>query len=194
MERLTDISASFLFQDDHLDHVNLASLRSVKAIPESFLSGCCSSLRQIDLTPLANLRVIGGRFLQNCKGLASINLAPLRAVEELPDGFLACCSGLRDLDLSPLVGVKKVGVHFLFGCTGLASINLAPLWAVEELPDNFLAGCSGLREVDLAPLVGLKEVRWSFLANCSALTRINFSPLRLRGVGPYFLQRCCTLS
>ena len=39
--------------------------------------------------------------------LTSIDLAPLRAIEEFPEGFLRGCSGLKGIDLSPLVNVKE---------------------------------------------------------------------------------------
>ena len=105
-------------------------------------------------------------------GVKSIDLAPLRHVEVLPDYFLDGCKGLQEVDLSPLVGLREAGSFCLAWCTGIKSIDLTPLRAVEVLPEGFLNGCNGLEDVDLSPLVRLTEVCEECLQNCASVKTI----------------------
>ena len=82
---------------------------SIEVLPISFLDRC-TGLKEVDLSPLANLGEVNAHFLGfpstsnlYCTGIKSIDLTPLRAVEVLPKGFLSGCSSLEEVDLSPLV-------------------------------------------------------------------------------------------
>ena len=94
--------------------IDLTPLRVVEVLPDGFLDGC-SSLEEVDLSPLVNLREVGCYFMSGCTSLKSIDLTPLRVVEVLPDGFLDGCSSLEVVDLRPLVNLKDVGPYFLNG-------------------------------------------------------------------------------
>ena len=129
--------------------------------------GDAVDLKEVDLSPLTNVRGVAGCFLMDCAGLAHIDLAPLHAIEEVTLNFLQGCVGLREVDLGPLVNVKNVRGCFLDGCAGLTHIDLAPLRGVGTIARNFLRKCSALKEVDLTPLTNVREVGGCFLMGCA---------------------------
>ena len=65
-------------------------------------------LKEVDLSPLVNVKEVDRHFLYSCTGLTTIDLAPLTAIKVIPEGFLHGCVGLKVVDLSPLVNVNKV--------------------------------------------------------------------------------------
>ena len=107
--------------------------------PSSLRDVTCCGVAQTDLTLEAvigeGLGILILSHLSRC-----VYLTPLRALEAVPEEFLAGCSGLKEVDLSPLVLVEKVDRCFLFERAGLTSIILAPLRDIEVVPAHFLAG------------------------------------------------------
>ena len=77
-----------------------------------------------------------GVFMGMCSNLTSVNLAPLAAIEVLPDYFPYGCSGLKEVDLSPLVSVGSVGQDMLVRCGNLTRVALPLQWPLEWLPQN----------------------------------------------------------
>ena len=73
-----------------------------------------------------------------CSKLKKIDLAPLHAVEVLPEGFLFGCSGLQEVDLSTLVNLREVGSFFLGGCNNLKRITLSPTQDAGIIPHRLL--------------------------------------------------------
>ena len=68
--------------------------------------------------------------------ITSIDLAPLRALEVLPEGFLNGCSGLEEVDLSPLTRLTGVSELCLRNCTSLKTFRLAPHQPASLLPSK----------------------------------------------------------
>ena len=88
MQSIVRITPDFLSDCFHLQHVNLASLRSFEALPEGFLNG--RSLEEADLSPLLRLREVGiDFFLGSGKGMKSMGRF-----------FLSGCTEIRYVDLS----------------------------------------------------------------------------------------------
>ena len=195
MERAATLPSNFLSGCASLQRVQFTGLWAVEVLQIGFLYEC-RNLREVDLSPFTNVKIVGSHFLSGCTSacMKSIDLTPLRAVEVLPLGFLHECSGLEKVDLSPLVNLREVGYDFLSGCTAMTSIDLTPLRAVEELPYGFLFRCSGLREVDLSPLIDIKKVGDNFLSGCSSIRSIDLTPLRaVEELAGGFLNGCSSL-
>ena len=111
---------------------------------------------------LERLIEISTSVLVRCSNLGQLDLASLRAIEAIPEGFLGWCTALKEIDLTPLVNVKEVGPSFLTCCTNIKRINLAPLHAIDAIPNDFLTSCVGLKGLDLSPFVNLKKVGFFF--------------------------------
>ena len=215
------VREGFLQGCSGLAGVDLGPLCTMVRIPDSFLRDC-GGLRSIDLSPLIKVRAVGAHFLalsssqvsgeSPFSGITSIDLTPLRAIDEVPDGFLMNCWSLTEIDLSPLSNVRKVGNDFLHYSINLTNIDLASL-CVTQVGDCFLCSVSGLRAVslshlnkigsfflawctelaaiDLAPLRGIDEIPEWFLAGCTGLTEVDLSPLvNVKVVGNDFLNDC----
>ena len=61
-----------------------------------------NTIKEIDLSPLSNLKSIGDFFLFNCSALTSIDLRPLSNIKSIENSFLLSCHGLTSIDLSHL--------------------------------------------------------------------------------------------
>jgi len=148
-----------------------ATMSNILEVGDGFLYNC-SSLKEVDLSPLCNVQKVGDEFLYGCLSLKEVNLRPLSNVLEVGNRFLYNCSSLKEVELNPLCNVQKVGNSFLDGCSSLEEVDLSPLSNVQEVGYAFLYGCSSLKEVDLSPLSNAHEVGASFLFGCSSLTRV----------------------
>ena len=112
-------------------------MRLVEDVRHGFLRGC-SSLEEVDLSPLVNLRAVGSYFLSGCSSMKWIDLTPLRAIEVLPDSFFYGCSSLEEVDLSPLVNLKLPSEsRSLRYCKSLKAIRLGPQQSDSVLPGEF---------------------------------------------------------
>ena len=56
-----------------------ATLSNVREVRDAFLSGC-SSLKEVNLSPLSNVQKIGHNFLSGCSSLKEVDLSPLSNV------------------------------------------------------------------------------------------------------------------
>ena len=68
------------------------------------------------------MQKVGDAFLSGCSSLKEVNISPLSNVQEVGGGFLFGCSSLKEVDLRSLCKVQKVGDHFLGGCSSLATV------------------------------------------------------------------------
>ena len=129
----------------------------------------CTGLAHVDLSPLSSVQAIGPNFLADCVGLESVDLAPLSQIKELPEGFLQRCSNIQSIDLSPIVAIEAVGASFLRECSSLIEIDLRPLHRIVRIERYFLQGCTSLTAVDFSHLTHIESVGNNFLANCCGL-------------------------
>eukprot|EP00760_Papus_ankaliazontas_P039589 PhM_4_TR9662/c0_g2_i1/m.41659 len=150
-----------------LVELSLPSRVSASRISDRFLCDC-RRLTYLDISPLANVTVIGRYFLRSCSVLTSLDLTPLADINQVRDGFLSRCSALTSLDLSPLTAVTKIGDYCLAICQALTSLDLSPLANVTHMGGGFLC-CSALMSLDLSPLANLVDIGRHFLSGCSAL-------------------------
>ena len=83
-----------------------------------------TTLRSLRFGRMDNLTTIGASFLENCKGLDSIDLGILRNASQVVGGsFLSDCIGLKSIDLTPLRNITSVGDNFLSGCKIILAIS-----------------------------------------------------------------------
>jgi len=151
-----------------------ATMSNVQEVGDGFLSGC-SSLKEVDLSPLSNVQKVGHRFLGGCSSLTEVDLSHLSDVQEVGDCFLEGCYRLEEVKLNPFSNVQKVGKCFLGGCSSQEEVNLSPFSKVQKVGDCFLGGCSSLKEVNLSPLSKVQKVGYGFLEGCSSLSRVIIS-------------------
>ena len=82
MPSIVSIPSDFLFEcTPNLQRVNLASLRAVKVLSQGFLSGC-SSLEEVDLSPLTRLANVGRRC-QRTTQASKLSVGPPSAHDQL---------------------------------------------------------------------------------------------------------------
>ena len=62
--------------------------------------------------------------MAGCSGISTLNIAPLKRVPTINQGFLEGCSSLETLDVTVLVNVKNVARNFLNGCVSLKEIDV----------------------------------------------------------------------
>ena len=114
----------------HITHVTVVD-SSATSIGYEFMNRA-TSLINVDLTRVINLKTIDNDVFWGCSSLTSINLQNLTQLESIGYAFSVDCINLTSLDLSGLTAVQTIGHNFFRGCTGLTSLNLSGLTAVTD--------------------------------------------------------------
>ena len=130
-------------------------------ISSYFLAGC-HKLRSVDLSH-TQLQKVGGRFLADCRALASVRLPP--SLSTVADAFMAGCVQLARIDLRH-TDVLWLRGYFMSGCHSLTAIDLPP--SLTAVSHEFLGGCTALEHVDLRH-TALRVIGENFLHNCRSL-------------------------
>ena len=147
----------------------------------------CTSLTEVDLTPLSGMTQVTtlSYMFKGCSSLTEIDLTPLSGmtrVTNLSDMFYNC-SSLAEIDLTPLSGMTQVATlqNMFNGCSFLTEIDLAPLSDMTQVKNlmGMFYNCSSLTEVDLTPLSGMTQVTTlgEIFYGCTSLTEIDLAPL-----------------
>jgi hypothetical protein len=163
----------------------------VTKIESSFLDGC-KGLISVDLRPLRNLEDIGDYFLSRCSGISTLDLTGLDNIKSIGKSFLSVCTDLKKLDLSAFKNLTDVGSSFLYNCTNLAFLDISGFGKVEKLGYSFLSGCRALKSVDLSSLNNLQTIEGSFLRGCESITDLDSLPNVIKIEG-FFLDQCTNL-
>ena len=107
-----------------------ATMSTVQEVGDDFLcSGFlygCSSLEEVDLSPLSNVREVGHSFLFGCSSLKEVDLSPLSNVQGVGYDFLRGCLSLKEVDLRPLSNMQMRGGDWLIleECSSLIRVIL----------------------------------------------------------------------
>ena len=147
----------------------------------------CTSLTEVDLTPLSGMTqvtTLSGLFYK-CSSLTEIDLTPLSGMTQVTtlSYMFKGCSSLTEIDLTPLSGMTRVTnlSDMFYNCSSLAEIDLTPLSGMTQVAtlQNMFNGCSFLTEIDLAPLSDMTQVKnlMGMFYNCSSLTEVDLTPL-----------------
>ena len=86
-------------------------------------------------------------FFYDCSSLKEIDLSPLSHVTSIGSCFLFCCYNLTEIDLSPFHMLLQLVTYFLYGCTSLMEIDLSPLSHVTSIGNDFLFNCDKLKDI-----------------------------------------------
>ncbi len=120
-----------------------------------FLRGC-SSMTELDISPLSKVKEVGLCFLDGCSSLKKLDLRPLLNLRNVGDGFLSRCSSLKELDLRPMSNVCSVGDEFLFSCSALTKLELCP--NVQNVGERFPRWMLLAERARLSP--AFKSIGW----------------------------------
>jgi hypothetical protein len=202
---LLSIGSWFLSDCASVSEVRLPN--SVKSIGDGFLENCGAITAALDLSHLAELRIIGdsfasgcslpdvrlpasvtsvGRyFISHCESITTtLDLSGLVLLRLIDDGF-ACNSTLTDARLPP--GVTSIGDGFLRDCESISAVlDISHLTQLREIGDSFADGCS-LPDVRLPH--GVTSIGDDFLCDCQSMTSVlDLSNLTLlKRIGDLFM-------
>jgi len=90
----------------------------------SGISSLLDPTRVVMDATMVNVQVIGRDFLCGCSSLKEVDLSPLSNVQRVGYDFLFGCSSLKEVDLRPLSNLQDVGPYFLGGCSKLTRVIL----------------------------------------------------------------------
>ena len=130
-----------------------------------------------------NVKSIGGNFLRNFTGLASLDLSGFGSVTSVGACFLYGCSSLTSLDLTGFSSVTSVEYFFLRGCSSLTSLDLSGFRSATSVGGYFLFGCSSLSSVDFTGF-GAYDIEISeswFMKGCNQVAHVV-------GASPWILE------
>lgn len=192
-EDVTTLADGFLSECPRLRNVDLSRLICVTVIGARFMANC-GSIESVCLSGFSALTRIEDGFLIGCKGLLALDMAPLAAVVSIQRSFLRGCVRLQSLDLSRNKKLAFIGDHFLMECSGLRSVVFADVFKGASIPHNFMLGCCSLEAINLKGFSGVERVGSDFLGGCRSLTHFDAAGLQfVMAIGPYFLSGCTGL-
>ena len=118
--------------------------------------------------------------MAGCSGITTLDIAPLKRVPTINQGFLEGCSSLETLDVTVLVNVKNVARNFLNGCVSLKEIDVR-MWltannntaADQDGNGGFFSQPLTIAEENFANgvhrILGLEEVGMMFVSSSDYL-------------------------
>lgn len=127
----TFVPNNFLRNCVNLTSVDLKGLSTVHGnVWPYFLAGC-TSLKNVDLSPLGGVNNIGDHFMSNT-GVTStkdnpLNLTGLKNVTSIGTNFLASDEGIEYLNFSPMSKLASVDQYFLYNCKNLTGVNMGAI-------------------------------------------------------------------
>ena len=144
--------------------------------------GSYSKLIAVDLmnTDFSKVTSLSNLFYY-CTSLTEVDLTPLSGMTQVTDlsNMFYACSSLAEIDLTPLSGMTQVATlqNMFNGCSFLTEIDLAPLSDMTQVKNlmGMFYNCSSLTEVDLTPLSGMTQVTTlgEIFYGCTSLTEID---------------------
>lgn len=207
---LITIGDNFLFGCPVLREISLGSLRSVNAIGDNFCRGAVrlerllslenyipifNPLHRIDLSSLVTVQQIGSGFLQDCRSMPKIFLAPFNHLRILGEDFLKGCACLKDLRMTFPHQLEVLPAGFIEGCASLKSINRyvkADWWhsmdpsdethpgtshrtkefKLKRIGQRCAAGCTNLRVLDFSQCKNLEYIEIGLVKGCRVIERV----------------------
>ena len=132
-------------------------------------------INKLDKEYISGEPTIGNYFLAKTHGMINsepvivesqiknIDLTPLKALKQIPDGFLSGNINLEKIDLSVLANVEKIGAKFLSCCTSLKDVDFSTMAALQKvgkvssmnpvIGQDLFFGCNSLTRVDMGDIV-----------------------------------------